>query len=169
LKQSIDFERFFKDNYARYFYFALQFIPNPEECKDIVSDAFEYAWKETARGNRNVVNWNNYMYSCIRNKCIDYIRHKMVEEKHAAFYLQMYQEGTDYEELDERIRTMYRMLDDLAPKTRLILRECYLHKKSYKEVAEELGVTTDAVKKHIVKALKTLRGKISKIDPEEST
>jgi RNA polymerase sigma-70 factor (ECF subfamily) len=93
----------------------------------------------------------------------------MVEEKHAAFYLQMYQDGTDYEELDERIRTMYRMLDDLAPKTRLILQECYLHKKSYKEVAEELGVTTDAVKKHIVKALKTLRGKISKIDPEEST
>ena len=37
------------------------------------------------------------------------------------------------------------------------LRLCYLQQKKYAEVAEELNISPDTVKKHIMKALKLLK------------
>ena len=37
------------------------------------------------------------------------------------------------------------------------LRLCYYEHKTYREVAEQLGISPDTVKKHISKALRTLR------------
>ena len=52
-------------------------------------------------------------------------------------------------------------METLAPRTRLVLQECYIHKKKYKEVAAEMEISVNAVKKHIVKALKTIREEIA--------
>lgn len=38
-----------------------------------------------------------------------------------------------------------------------VLRLCYYEHKTYREVAEQLGISPDTVKKHISKALRTLR------------
>lgn len=38
-----------------------------------------------------------------------------------------------------------------------ILKSCYLERKSYKEVAAELGVSVSAIHKNIVKALRIIR------------
>ena len=45
----------------------------------------------------------------------------------------------------------------LPEPTCTILRSCYWEKKTYQQVAEELGISPDTVKKHISKALRTLR------------
>lgn len=54
------------------------------------------------------------------------------------------------------------MLNSLPPLTRRIIEECYFHKKKYKEVAEEMDISPDTVKKHISKALKLLRNNYNK-------
>ena len=38
------FEAFFKENYAPFYFFALQLINDEEMSKDIVNDSFELAW-----------------------------------------------------------------------------------------------------------------------------
>jgi RNA polymerase sigma-70 factor (ECF subfamily) len=58
-------------------------------------------------------------------------------------------------------------LRTLTPQTQLILQECYVNRKKYKEVAEELEISTNTVKKHIVKALKTIREGIAKKSKRE--
>jgi RNA polymerase sigma-70 factor (ECF subfamily) len=89
---------------------------------------------------------------------VDYIRHQTVERKYAEFFLQMYSEKqSEYEDCDEQIRFMRQILSELPPRTQLVLRECYFNNKKYSEVADELGISVSAVKKHIVKALKTMR------------
>ena len=45
----------------------------------------------------------------------------------------------------------------LTPYNLHILKECFIHKKKYKEVAEELNVSVAAIHKNIVKALRILR------------
>ena len=48
-------------------------------------------------------------------------------------------------------------MEKLTPHTRHILEECYIQRKKYQEVAEELNISVSAVRKHIVKALQVIR------------
>lgn len=66
------------------------------------------------------------------------------------------------EEIDERVALIRKLMDQLTPKTRLILEECYINKKKYREVAADLEISESAVKKHIVQALKNIRKNIVK-------
>lgn len=156
------FEHFFKENYSKFYYFALRYIDDREVCRDIVSDAFEYAWKSYK--NDEIENWRNYIYSFIRNECIDYVRHLTVHQKYTEFYVNMMNEEEQPEEVDERVALIRKLMDQLTPKTRLILEECYINKKKYKEVAADLEISESAVKKHIVQALKNIRKNIVKRD-----
>ena len=81
------FEAFFKENYAPFYFFALQLINDEEMSKDIVNDSFELAW--TKIDSIEIVNWKSYLLSYIRNKCVDYIRHQEVKRKYAEFYLKL--------------------------------------------------------------------------------
>ncbi len=163
MRDESEFKLFFVENYSKFYYFACQLVDDKEICRDIVSDAFEYIWKEY-RDKEGVKNWKNYMFSFIRNKCVDYVRHQGVHEKYREYYTHLYkeeEEKEDYTETDRKIEAMKRIIAGFTPQTRLIFRRCYVDKKKYEEVAEELGVSTSAVKKHIMKALKTLREHIS--------
>ena len=162
LRELTEFELFFKENYSKFYYFALRFVDDEEVCRDIVGDAFEYAWKFYRK--KEVENWRNYIYSFLRNQCIDYLRHQMVHEKYAELYINMASEEEQPAEVDERVIAVRRAMKELTPKTRLILEECYINKKKYKEVAADLEISESAVKKHIVQALKTIREKIVKKD-----
>ncbi|NLI36269.1 MAG: sigma-70 family RNA polymerase sigma factor [Bacteroidales bacterium] len=162
MRELTDFEHFFKENYSKFYYFALRYIDDREVCRDIVSDAFEYAWKFYK--NNEIENLKNYIYSFLRNECIDYIRHQVVHQKYAEFYINMMSEEELPEEVDERVALIRKLMDQLTPKTRLILEECYINKKKYKEVAADLEISESAVKKHIVQALKNIRENIVKRD-----
>jgi len=154
-KQEI-FERFFKENYSKFCFYALRFLNDEDTCRDIVSSGFEYVWANY--GLKDVDNWSRYMLSFIRNKCIDTLRHDAVRKKYADFCMAAAsQNSDDFNAQEERLTLMQGIIDTLSPKTRLVLQECFLNKKKYKEVADELEVSVSAVHKHIMKALKTLR------------
>ncbi len=132
------FEQFYKENYKPFFFFALRYLDNEETCRDIVSNAFEYGWNHLDYDR--VGEWRNLMLAYIHHKCIDELRHRSVKDDFVKAHLQL-----------------------LPPKTQLILRECMVNGKTYKEVAEELDITDSAVKKHIVKGLKFLRERVKNI------
>jgi len=163
LEKETEFELFFKENYSRFYYFAFQIIGEKEVCRDIVSDAFEQAWSFFHQ--KEQFNLIGYMYSLVRNKCVDYLRHEMAKARYADFYVYMYSESDEdniYEEMEQQISKMYSMLDKFTPKTRIILEMCYFQKKTYKETAGELGISVSAVRKHIVTALKAFRAEFAK-------
>lgn len=61
---------------------------------------------------------------------------------------------------EAKIEKMRQLIGTLTPQTRTILEACYFKGKKYADVAEELGISTSAVKKHIVQALKILREEV---------
>lgn len=161
MKDKTDFEQFYLDNYSKFYYFAYQFVSDKELCRDIVGDAFEYAWMEF--NNPEVKDWKKYIFSFIRNKCVDHIRKQTVQEKYAEFYQMLYdetEEENNYESIDRRIAAMRKIIAGFTPQTRMVFKMCYVEEKKYSEVAEALGISSNAVKKHIMKALKILREKI---------
>lgn len=152
------FDNIYRTHYSHLYYFALQYVNNPETCHDIIHTLFEEMWcnldtlkAETIKG---------YLYSNIRNKCIDYLRKRKIHDKYvnyACHCIDTYIEDREFERQDELDVELGKMLDMLGEPTFSILKACYLDEKKYKEVAEERGISVATVKKHMIKALKTLR------------
>lgn len=151
------FEQFFKDYYSCLYYYALRYIPDEEVCKDLVSDSFHHLWEniDTFRPDTALT----YMYTHVRYLCIDYIRHSNMAEAHIPSYLTMLREWNDDDrhESEERILTIMHLIEEMPENTRFVMEQCYLHKKKYCEVAEMMGVTESAVRKHIMKGLNLIR------------
>ena len=150
-------ERIFKDSYTRLYYYALTYVDDGEVCKDIVGDVFEALWQdyETLRSDT----LTSYLYTCVKNRCIDHLRRQSVKRRYITFYALDVKDGlltTDREE-EERLARLEKSIEAMPVQRRFVLEECFFHKKTYKEVAEVLGMTTDGIKKHIVTALRKLR------------
>lgn len=161
MKDSETFEKFFKQNFERFYYYALRLLDDEECSRDVVYDALEYVWNNY--DDEKVEDWYRYTISLVRNKCLDQIRHRSVHQKYAEFLVHVaeYKQEMEVEEEDARLVAIRQVMETLTPRTRLVLQECYVHKKKYREVAEEMEISVSAVKKHIVKALKTIREEIA--------
>lgn len=157
IKYKHGFEQLYKENYARLYYYAFQFTNDAETCKDIINDVFEKAWTQFETLQQETV--VAYLYTNTRHKCIDYLRHSQVEEQYADFYRAVTQEETNngFSEREERIARIEKVIEKLTDPTKTILKECYYENKKYREVADEFGISTNGVKKHIIKALRLIR------------
>ena len=141
------FDKMFNEWYAQFVYFAYYFINDAEVCRDIVSDAFEYLWRNYEKIEEATA--KTYLYTIIRTRCIDYLRKQNIHEEYVEFTAQLTDkmiEG-DSQNSDSRVLRIREAMKKLTP---------YNYKK-YKEVAEELNVSVAAVHKNIVKALRILR------------
>lgn len=155
--QLMQFERFFRDNYTRVYYFALSLIHEEEAAKDVVGDSFEYMF--THVGDMKHGEAVNYLYTIVRNKCTDYLRRQYVHQRYAEYVLHSQDEEAafDAHEYEAMVESLQEMIRGLTQRTREILESRYMEGKKYNEMAEELGISESAVKKHIMQALKKFR------------
>ena len=153
-----EFEKLFCENYSRLYYFAFDFVEDIETSKDIVSEVFASIWKEKGRMDKDKI--LGYLYVSVRNQCFNHLKKQKNKERLFDYGLSQNVEDDDEEwrTTEERIDRMTEVMNNMPPRTKFILKECYFHNKKYREVAEILGITTDGVKKHIVKAFALLRG-----------
>lgn len=156
-----EFERFFAENYSRLYYYALHYISDSEICKDIVSESFRYLWEKLDAVRVDTM--LTYMFTHVRNLCIDHIRHAEVENSYLNSQLNFVSEMDDesWKETEIRIEQIMQVLDTLPSQTKFIMEQNYLHKKKYKEIAEIVGMTESGVRKHIMKGLDTIRSYFS--------
>lgn len=109
------FERFYRENYEQFFHFAYRYLNDEEACRDIVSNAFEYAWSNFER--EDVPDWKLFLLSYIRHKCLDFIRHLQVHNRFVKARLKMDEGSLDADllEREERIALISRYLAQLPP------------------------------------------------------
>ncbi len=153
-----EFDQLFRQYYEELYFFAMQFLHDSEESKDVVSDAFEDVWTHYASIKRDTVRF--YLYRIVRNKCIDILRHQKILQQHAELMRQItkgYDESMDSLEWQERENRVQEVLNALKPPTRDIFIACYVDHKKYAEVAEMMTISIDTVKKHVKKALRFIR------------
>ncbi|TDQ80118.1 RNA polymerase sigma factor [Sphingobacterium yanglingense] len=150
------FDHIFRENYTYLYKYAFHITGDEEESRDIVSGVFESLWKNIERFDKEKA--KPYLKVSVRNRCVDFLRKNTLHNKYMDEYLntlsRYYDELADQREQDELVETM---LSQLPENTRHILDLCYFQRLKYSEVAEQLDISPDTVKKHIVKALKLLR------------
>lgn len=151
------FDQMFMKWYMQLVYFAYYFVDDVEACKDIVSDTFEYIWRNQAKIDEETA--KTYLYHAVRTRCIDYLRRQSVHDDYVAFTEELSKRIMNEAplETDDRIQLIWQAMKKLTPYNYHILEECYINNKSYKEVAESLNISVSAVHKNIVKALHILR------------
>ena len=151
------FDKMFNEWYAQFVYFAYYFINDAEVCRDIVSDAFEYLWRNYEKIEEATA--KTYLYTIIRTRCIDYLRKQNIHEEYVEFTSQLTDKmiEVDSQHSDSRVLRIRKAMEKLTPYNRHILEECFIQKKKYQEVARELNVSVAAIHKNIVRALRILR------------
>ena len=129
------FEQLYKENYARLYYYAFRFITDEEVCKDIVNDVFEKAWLHFEDLKPDTA--TAYLYVQTRNRCIDHLRHRQVEEQYADFYRIVTEEDADIapDEMEERVQRIEKCIEQLKDPTKTILKECYFDNNANQQLA----------------------------------
>lgn len=163
-----NFDSIYVNNFSRLFLFAKEYVLFDEEAENIVQDIFLMLW-EKRDALRVDVSLTAYLFTLVKNKCIDFLRHRMVEQMYSENVKHEYNEELNVKlfalesfdhnfSSEEDIETLLRnAIDKLPERCRLIFIKSRIEGKKYKEIAEELNLSVNTVEGQISIALKKLR------------
>ena len=147
-KQHIDFEQIYLSYFSKMKRFAREYVLSDEDAENIVQDVFLDFWekKELLPLPINIL---AYLFTSIKNRCIDFLRHKIVqkevenkmqEEYRLTLQMKYYSLG----ELDEGIfekddveQLLSKVIDSLPERCREIFLKSKIEGKKQKEKSEE--------------------------------
>ncbi|MDR2917117.1 MAG: RNA polymerase sigma-70 factor [Tannerella sp.] len=152
------FQILFLEFFSSLCVFAHRYIESWEACEDIVQDTFFKIWK-----NRKDIDVNtsgrNFLITCVRNNCIDYLRRKDLEalwqQKEALSHPAFVSEDVySTRELEEMLNAS---LLRLPENIRYVFEQNRFEGKTYMEIATEQNISVKTVEAYMTKALKQLR------------
>lgn len=157
LRNKHTFEDLFREYYSRLYYYALDWVDDEEMAKDIVSDLFSDLWVNFDRWKPD--NPEAYLARAVRNRCLNYLKHKLTERNVLGIYLKEKQAliSSDLAAQEELMRRVETVMTGLPERTRFVVEQCYIEGKKYSELAAQMNTTPGMIHKHISKALAIFR------------
>lgn len=144
--------------------YLLSLIKIPDLSEDLVQDIFIRIWD--ARQRLEIKQqFRSYIFRVCHNQAIDMNR-EVASRQHLLDQLEYhYQvmpalESYSEQELQRYDTLVEEALGTLTPQRRKVYELCRKEKKSYEEVARELGISINTVKTHVSKTLSLLRSYI---------
>lgn len=162
MEREIQMERLFEAYYSSLYLYALHFLEDEDEAKDVVSDTFAAIWQQWQQEDTPKDPSLSYLYASVKNRCVDLLRHTQAKENYAKFIEFASQHEDDAEQYEERIRTMNKLIEQLPEPGKTILQCCYFRKMTYQETADFLHLTLVVVRKNMLKMFKLLREGLTK-------
>jgi len=166
------FHSFFKHIYPRLMALACRFV-DMQTAKDLVQDVFLTYWEQ--RRSVEINNHPSYLYKILKHKCLDYLKHQVVEEDYksrirlAEARIAFLDNHTDLNDVfthvaSRNIRELIEeSVDKLPSKCAQAFRLCYFHDIPQKQIAEVMNISVRTVETHIHKAVSILRIDLRKI------
>ena len=157
LKDAQIFKAVFNMFYPRAYTFTLKLLQDEVVSADITQEAFLYMW-EKAYCFPYLLAFKSYLYSCLKNKTLNYIRDYRVEREMQELK-DVFVDEVDIDHLIIKQELKARILDEVnrlggVKRDVILLR---LEGYSYDEISEELGLSINTVKTHKKQAYKDLR------------
>lgn len=161
--RQIPFEQFFKEGFPKFYAFAGRFITEPFAREDIVQEAFIEVWGRRLNHFKDEPSLQGYIYTFIKNKCIDHIRHHKIKEQFSSRQAQE-KSSDDFllqSIIDEETRSLiHQAVRQLTPQCRQVI-QLGLEGKKIKEIAQAMGLSEVTVKFHKASAYKQLYKSLS--------
>lgn len=152
------FSSIYRHYHPSLYIYMLRFCKSPSLTEDLVHDVFLKIWEIRGRINPRL-SFSGYLYRIARNHVFKTITRLATDGQMRA---QLYQQltGIDLEHPDEVVRTreyerlFEEALSKLTPQRLKVFRLCRQEGKSYDETAAILGISRNAVKKHMVLSMR---------------
>ncbi|MFK7924288.1 MAG: RNA polymerase sigma-70 factor [Bacteroidia bacterium] len=157
------FEQLFHQWYARLCRYAMRYLTDTDEARDLVQGVFVKLWENRAQ-LAPTSPLGAFLYTAVRNACLNHLNHQRVRQDYHTHQQGLKPEwsGSPQEvleafELEERIREAIAALPERCREAFVLSREEGL---SYQEIAQRMGISPKTVEGQISKALKLLRQKL---------
>jgi len=141
----------FKDVFDHYFNalaaFGFKYVSDQFVAEDLVQEVFISMWEK--RGDFSHLNaLKSFLYTSVRNKCLNHIKHQAVVQKHEKSLVyelesDQYLEAHVIEE--ETFNQLFQEIKDLPPSAREITLLA-LNGLKNQEIADELNISVNTVK-----------------------
>lgn len=156
------FEQVFRMFYMPLCDYAVMILGDQAEAEDVVQDLFTYLWKsrQEIRVQESV---KSYLFTSVRFRALNVLKHKMIERKHGASLMAFIEDlqNSDYSEEEmQRVEQIKEVLQTLPAQCRTVFTMSCLDGKKYKEIADELGISVNTVKSHVMKAYRDIRARV---------
>jgi RNA polymerase sigma-70 factor (ECF subfamily) len=153
------FDVLFRSNYAALCRFVLPFVRSRAVAEELVQDLFFAIWQRPDRGAAPEIS-RTYLYTAARNRAISYLRHERIQERWAAgeVVADRAELGADDDLQQAELESaVYRAIDELPPRCRLVFTMHRQQRLTYAAIAEALQISVKSVEAHIGRALAHLR------------
>lgn len=154
---SLDMYRLLYDRYFSVLVgYAVRFVKSNVEAEDIVQEVFTMLWTrpEAFTDHHTLM---NLLYTSVRNRCIDHLRHLSIEQAYVSDAVVETKEDIEAEIFAGEIYSrLFAYIDELPLRQRTTIQLVMSGKKNA-EIAEEMSISIETVKKQKQKAIRTLR------------
>lgn len=176
LENKVQFEELYVTYYSRMKRFAQEYVIREEDAENIVQDVFLELWeyKHYLPVHTNLF---AYLFTTIKNKCIDFLRHMIVvrqtAEKIKNEHIQtLRMKFHSLEAFDEKLFSepdietiVQNAINSLPEKCREIFVMNKFDGKKQKAIAEELNISINTVESQMAIAYKKLREELKEYLP----
>lgn len=134
-----------------------------DQAEDLVQNAFVELWKRCAEVL--FLKAKSYLYRACHNSFLNQIAHNKVKLKfeRTSNQSKLSNESPEYlMEVEEFKIKLEKAISNLPVKEREVFLMSRIDKKTYKEIAEIIGITVKAIERRMSKALLQLRGDLGK-------
>ena len=153
------FHQLYNSYYKALVNYAMQMLGTQDSAEDVVQNAFMLLWQQgrQSRGDNHI---RAFLYNITRNAAIDRLRHdKIVQD-----YQESYEINANGEEdsifTEEVFRQLFEEIDRLPSRQREIFLLLMKGQKN-REIAENLNIAEETVKKLRFRGMKTLRQRMN--------
>ena len=153
------FESFFKEQYGSLCRFAYGFLKDNDDAEEIVQGCFVKLWED----RKTLVIGDNpkpYLFSMVRNSCLNQIKHISVREDFKAHNeREINADATIEEEIDTLTlqEKVNQAIQNMPPQRKRIFEMSRFEGLKYKEIAAHLNISVKTVENHMGSAMKSLR------------
>ncbi len=163
------FGQLFNLYYPRLKRYAFCLLKDDAEAEDLVQDVFVQFWQSTP-GFQDENKVGSYLYTSVKNRCLNLLKHKFIEKKYVLNALEneaeeLYHislaETDEFISMEKRLKNeLEKIISEMPEKCRTAFRLRWFEGKKIREIAEIMEISTTMVDKHLAKGLETARQKL---------
>jgi RNA polymerase sigma-70 factor (ECF subfamily) len=158
------FESLFRSSYVSLVRYAMSIIKDHDSAEEIVQDLFFRLWQDKEK-IKIESSLNGYLFRSVHNRCLHYIEHNKVVERHASemsnqqtFDNENPSDILFYKELQARVA---RIIEKLPERCGKIFCMSRFEGLKYSEIAEKLSVSVKTVESNMGRALREFRKELN--------
>ena len=156
------FQILFINYYSVLVSFAMKYLESQDVAEDIVQDVFVKIWERREKLGE-IDNLSAYLYQMVRFKSFNYLRAEKIRQDATKSFAEELDEIEMNEYIkNETFRIVMQTLEDLPPGSRNVFSRA-IQGYSAKEIADELGIAVETVKKQKQVARRILKEKLGNL------